>query len=111
RTRRVELERTARAVRRQRPALLAELADIADVRATRAADLLRDPTTDLDELERTLSPGGAGIDPEALRAIAALTLPSEAEVTAVADRLAACGAEVDRHATAEAQADIRVLEL
>ncbi|ONM46144.1 AAA family ATPase [Nocardia donostiensis] len=111
RTRRVELERIARAIRRQRPALLADLADIADVRATRAADLLRDPTTDLDELERALSPGGAGIDPEALRAIAALTLPSEAEVTAVADRLAACGAEVDRHATAEAQADMRVLEL
>lgn len=111
RMRRLELERAARDSRQERLELLADLAAVADDRAIRMTELLRPPAPDLAAVEAELFGTGSGGEPEGLRAIVRLRLPSEAEVAEVAARLAACGTALDRDSTADAEADLRILDL
>ncbi|MFE3444707.1 AAA family ATPase [Nocardia sp. NPDC059180] len=111
RMRRLELERAARDSRQERLELLAELATVADDRAVRMTELLRPPTPDLTAVEAELFGSDIGSEPDGLRAIVRLRLPAEAEVADLAARLSECGAAIDRDATADAEADLRILEL
>lgn len=112
RSRRLELERAARDSRQERLELLAALSAVADDRAIRMAALLRPAQPDLAAVSRELL-GGADdpAGPIGLRAIVRLAVPSEADVDAVAARLAAGGAALARDSTADAEADLRVLGL
>ncbi|MBF6097307.1 AAA family ATPase [Nocardia cyriacigeorgica] len=111
RMRRLELERAARDSRQERLELLADLAVVADDRAIRMSELLRPPAPDLAAVEAELFGTDPGGEPEGLRAIVRLRLPSEAEVAEVAGRLAECGTALDRDSTADAEADLRILDL
>ncbi|OCF85498.1 ATP-binding protein [Nocardia brasiliensis] len=112
RLRRLELERAVRDSRQERLELLEALDGVADDRAVRVTGLLRPAQPDLTALGNEVigtfdDPGG----PAGLRAIVRLTLPSAAEVAAVATRLAECGTALTEGTTADAEADLRVLEL
>ncbi|MFR9751146.1 AAA family ATPase [Nocardia sp. 004] len=112
RVRRLELERAVRDSRQERLELLELLAAVADERAVRMAGLLRPAQPDLTAVSRAVlgvvdDPAGAA----GLRAIMRLTLPADTEVAAVAARLEAGGVAIARGSTAEAAADLRVLEL
>ncbi|MFI9509368.1 AAA family ATPase [Nocardia sp. NPDC052566] len=112
RSRRLELERAVRDSRQERLDLVSALAPVADDRAIRMASLLRPAQPDLTAIGRELhgnaeDPSG----PAGLRAIVRLVLPSGHRVAAVAERLEECGAVLARDSTADAEADLRVLEL
>ncbi|MEV6278296.1 AAA family ATPase [Nocardia sp. NPDC051832] len=112
RSRRLSLERAARDSRVERVALVDALDALADDRATRMAKLLRPAQPDLTAVSRHMS--GRADDaggPDGLRAIVRLALPTSEQVDEIAERLAACGATLARDATADAEADLRVLEL
>ncbi|MGW4742042.1 AAA family ATPase [Nocardia xishanensis] len=112
RARRLEWERAARDSRQERIDLLAAVETVADDRAVRMATLLRPAQPDLTAVGRDMLGGVAGGDgPAGLRAIVRLALPTEAEVDAVATRLETCAAALARDSTADAEADLRVLEL
>ncbi|MFD6388910.1 AAA family ATPase [Nocardia sp. NPDC060259] len=112
RLRKLELERAVRDSRQSRTDLLAELADVDDDRARRVADLLRAPEPDLDAVAAAVAGSVLGVDgPDGLRAILRLTLPDTAQVAATVDRLADAAADLSRHATTDAESDLRVLEL
>ncbi|NEW40370.1 AAA family ATPase [Nocardia cyriacigeorgica] len=111
RMRRLELERAARDSRQERLELLAELAAVADDRAVRMTELLRPPAPDLTAVDGELFGADTGGEPDGLRAIVRLRLPAESEVAEIAARLTECGAALDRDATADAEADLRILEL
>lgn len=112
RARRLELERAARDSRQERLELLAALSSVADDRAIRMTSLLRPAQPDLTAIGREMH---GGVDdstgPAGLRAIVRLVLPSGAEVNAVADRLARCAKVLARDTTADAESDLRVLDL
>ncbi|WP_280310459.1 ATP-binding protein [Nocardia abscessus] len=112
RMRRLQLERAVRDSRQERLELLELLASVADDRAVRVAGLLRPAQPDLAAVGREVlgvvdDPAG----PDGLRAIVRLALPDDAEVQAVAARLEACGAALAQGATADAEADLRLLDL
>ncbi len=112
RMRRLQLERAVRDSRQQRLELLELLASVADDRAVRVAGLLRPAQPDLAAVGREVlgvvdDPAG----PDGLRAIVRLALPDDAEVEAVAARLEACGAALAHGTTADAEADLRLLDL
>lgn len=112
RMRRLQLERAVRDSRQERLELLELLASVADDRAVRVAGLLRPAQPDLAAVGREVlgvveDPAG----PDGLRAIVRLALPDDAEVEAVASRLEACGAALAQGATADAEADLRLLGL
>ncbi|MFC9893989.1 AAA family ATPase [Nocardia sp. NPDC127579] len=109
RSRRLALERAARDSRAERVALVDALDALADDRATRMAKLLRPAQPDLTAVSRHMT--GRADGPDGLRAIVRLALPTADQVAETADRLAACGAALARDATADAEADLRVLEL
>lgn len=112
RLRRLELERAVRDSRQERMELLEALDGVADDRAVRVSALLRPAQPDLTAVGNEVI--GAFDDPAGpagLRAIVRLTLPSAAEVAAVATRLAECGTALSAGTTADAEADLRVLEL
>ncbi|MEV6059014.1 AAA family ATPase [Nocardia asteroides] len=112
RLRKLELERAVKDSRQSRSDLLAELADADDGRARRVADLLRAPEPDLDAVAAAVADSALGADgPEGLRAILRLSLPDPARVAAAVDRLADASTALARHATADAEADLRVLDL
>ncbi len=112
RLRKLELERAVKDSRQSRTDLLAELADADDDRARHVADLLRVPEPDLDAVAAAVAGSVLGPDgPEGLRVILRLSLPDPAQVAAVVDRLAEASAALSRHATTDAEADLRVLEL
>lgn len=88
------------------PALREALAAHPDPRAREAERLLDAPTTDLDALERLTFDPGAGQPAEAVRTLAALTLPDRAEVAAQVERVRAAQeriAELARTPAAEAR--------
>ncbi|UGT65558.1 AAA family ATPase [Nocardia gipuzkoensis] len=112
RMRRLQLERAVRDSRQERLELLELLASVADDRAVRVAGLLRPAQPDLAAVGREVlgvvdDPAG----PDGLRAIVRLALPDDAEVEAVASRLEACGDALAQGATADAEADLRLLGL
>ncbi len=112
RMRRLQLERAVRDSRQERLELLELLASVADDRAVRVAGLLRPAQPDLAAVGREVlgvvdDPAG----PDGLRAIVRLALPDDAEVEAVAARLEACGAALAQGTTADAEADLRLLDL
>ncbi|WP_328405439.1 AAA family ATPase [Nocardia sp. NBC_00403] len=112
RARRLELERVVRDSRQQRLGLVATLESVADDRAIRLAGLLRPAQPDLTAIGRAVF--GSADDPSGpagLRAIVRLAIPSNAEVEAVAKRLEQCATVLARDSTADAEADLRVLEL
>ncbi|WP_446225969.1 AAA family ATPase [Nocardia sp. IBHARD005] len=112
RLRKLELERAVRDSRQSRADLLVELAEADDERAREVADLLRTPDPDLDAVAGAVAGSVLGIDgPAGLHAILRLTLPDAPRVAATADRLAEAARNVSRHATADTDADLRVLEL
>ncbi|MFF2088763.1 AAA family ATPase [Nocardia sp. NPDC058176] len=112
RLRKLELERAVKDSRQDRLDLLTALADVDDDRARRVAELLRAPEPDLDAVAAAVAGSVVGADgPEALRAVLRLTLPDAAEVAAAAHRLTDATADLTRHATTDAEADLRVLEL
>lgn len=112
RLRKLELERAVKDSRQSRADLLVELAEADDERARNVADLLRTPDPDIDAVAGAVADSALGIDgPEGLRAILRLTLPGTARIAAAADRLADAARNVARHATADTEADLRVLEL
>ncbi len=112
RLRKLELERAVKDSRQSRADLLAELAEADDERARAVADLLRTPDPDIDAVAAAVADSVLGVDgPEGLRAILRLTLPDPARVAATADRLAEAARKVARHATADTDAELRVLEL
>ncbi|WP_416563347.1 AAA family ATPase [Nocardia testacea] len=111
RVRRLDLERAARAARRERQNLLAELAEVTDHRARRAAGLLREPAPDLVALEGLVGDTAGGPEPAALRAVLALELPSAERVAALADRISTAAAAVAAATVPEVAADLRVLEV
>ncbi|WP_280340181.1 AAA family ATPase [Nocardia neocaledoniensis] len=112
RLRKLELERAVKDSRQSRVDLLAELVEVDDDRARRVAELLRAPEPDLDAVAAAVAGSVLDVDgPDGLRALLRLTLPSAAEVEAAADRLADAATELSRHATTDAEADLRVLEL
>ncbi|MEV0332067.1 AAA family ATPase [Nocardia sp. NPDC050717] len=112
RLRKLELERAVKDSRQSRTDLLAELVEVDDDRARRVAELLRAPEPDLDAVAAAVAGSVLDVDgPEGLRAILRLALPGAAEVEAAVDRLADATAELSRHATADAESDLRVLEL
>ncbi|MGF0317149.1 AAA family ATPase [Nocardia fluminea] len=112
RLRKLELERAVRDSRQSHADLLVELAEADDERAHGVADLLRTPDPDLDAVAGAVAGSVLGLDgPEGLRAILRLTLPDSAQVAATADRLAEAARNVTRHATADTDADLRVLAL
>jgi ABC-type hemin transport system ATPase subunit len=112
RARRLELERAARDSRQERVELVTALGAVADDRAVRVAGLLRPARPDLVAIGREIF--GTADDPSGpagLRAIVRLRVPTPAEVESVATRLEQCGAVLARDSTADAEADLRVLEL
>ncbi|MGV9679756.1 AAA family ATPase [Nocardia sp. NPDC003482] len=112
RTRRLELERAAKAARDERNSLLTALSTVADDRAARVSDLLRAPEPDLPAIGRELA--GARHDPSGaatLEAVLRLRLPEPAEVDAAADHIHRCATELAAHATGDMEAELRVLEL
>lgn len=112
RLRKLELERAVKDSRQARLDLLAGLADVDDDRARCVAELLRAPEPDLDAVAAAVAGAVVGVDgPDALRAVLRLTLPDPAEVAAAAHRLADATADLACHATTDAEADLRVLEL
>lgn len=112
RLRKLELERAVRDSRQSRTDLLAELAEVDDDRARGVADLLRAPEPDLDAVAAAVAGSVLGVDgPDGLRAILRLALPDAAQVAATVDRLADAAADLSRHATTDAESDLRVLEL
>ncbi|WP_280217722.1 AAA family ATPase [Nocardia neocaledoniensis] len=112
RLRKLELERAVKDSRQSRTELLAELVEVDDDRARRVAELLRAPDPDLDAVAAAVAGSVLDVDgPEGLRAILRLALPGAAEVEAAVDRLADASAELSRHATTDAESDLRVLEL
>lgn len=111
RVRRLDLERAARTARRERQTLLSELGEVIDRRALRAGALLRDPVPDIAELEELTADTAAGPEPEALRAVLTLELPSAARIEALADRISAAVAAVDAATAPDVVADLRILEL
>ncbi|GAA5041730.1 ATP-binding protein [Nocardia callitridis] len=112
RTRRLDLERAVRDSRQERLELIDALSAVADDRAIRVAALLRPAQPDLVAVGReVLDTADDPAGPSGLRAIARLSVPSVAEVEVVAARLADAGAARRRGATADAEADLRVLEL
>ncbi|WP_109528425.1 MULTISPECIES: AAA family ATPase [Nocardia] len=112
RTRRLELERAARDSRQERLDLLGALEQVADDRAVRMARLLRPLQPDLNAVSRHIfGTVDDTIGPDGLRAIVRLTLPTSAQVDAVAARIEECGAEVALGSTTDAEADLRVLDL
>lgn len=111
RVRRLDLERAARTARRERQTLLAELAEVTDRRALRAGALLRDPIPAIAELEELTADTAAGPEPEALRAVLALELPSADRIEALAERISAAVAAVAGATAPEVVADLRILEL
>ncbi|MET8876356.1 AAA family ATPase [Nocardia sp. NPDC004604] len=112
RTRRLELERAVRDSRQERIELVAALETVADDRAVRMAALLRPDRPDLTAIGReVLGTNEHPVGPDGLRAIVRLALPTGAEVEAIAARLEQCRALLARDSTADAEADLRVLEL
>ncbi|UGT57449.1 AAA family ATPase [Nocardia asteroides] len=112
RLRKLELERAVKDSRQSRTDLLAELVAVDDDRARRVAELLREPDPDLDAVAAAVAGSVLDVDgPEGLRAILRLALPGAAEVEAAVDRLADAAADLSRHATTDAESDLRVLEL
>ncbi|WP_280304766.1 AAA family ATPase [Nocardia neocaledoniensis] len=112
RLRKLELERAVKDSRQSRTELLAELVEVDDDRARRVAELLRAPDPDLDAVAAAVAGSVLDVDgPEGLRAILRLALPGAAEVEAAVDRLADASADLSRHATTDAESDLRVLEL
>lgn len=111
RARRLELERAARDSRQEKLELLAALDGLADDRAVRMAKLLRPAQPDLTAVGRDMMGADETGGPAELRAIVRLALPTEAEVDAVAARLERCADALARDATADAEADLRVLDL
>ncbi|MGI5216510.1 AAA family ATPase [Nocardia sp. CA-290969] len=111
RSRRLALESAARAMRRERPALLAELAGVADRRARHAERILRHPDPDLGELAQLLADTTGGREPAALRTVLALELPSPARMATLLGRLRAAQAAVSAATVPESVADLRILEL
>lgn len=112
RLRKLELERAVRDSRQSRTDLLAELAEVDDDRARGVADLLRAPEPDLDAVAAAVAGSVLGVyGPDGLRAILRLALPDAAQVAATVDRLADAAADLSRHATTDAESDLRVLEL
>lgn len=111
RSRRLTLESAARAVRRDRSALLAELAGVPDARAQRAEHILRHPDPDLDDLAQLLTDTTGGPEPAALRAVLALELPSAARLAGLLGRLRAAQAAISAATRPETVADLRILEL
>ncbi|APE36601.1 hypothetical protein BOX37_24750 [Nocardia mangyaensis] len=112
RLRKLELERAVKDSRQARLDLLTGLADVDDDRARCVAELLHAPEPDLDAVAAAVAGSVVGVDgPDALRAVARLTLPDAAEVDAVVHRLTEATADLARHATTDAEADLRVLEL
>ncbi|MBF6327198.1 AAA family ATPase [Nocardia transvalensis] len=112
RTRRLELERAAKACRDERTALLTALSTVADERAARVSALLRAAEPDLPAIGRELA--GARHDPTgtaALEGILRLRLPEPAEVAAAADHIDKCAADLAAHATGDMEAELRVLDL
>ncbi|MGW4635819.1 AAA family ATPase [Nocardia sp. NPDC004415] len=109
RLRKLELERAVKDSRQSRADLLAELAEVDDDRARRVAELLRAPDPDLDAVAAEVS--GPALGADELRALLRPTLPDPALVAATTDRLAEAGADLARHATTDAEADLRVLDL
>ncbi|MFD3746138.1 AAA family ATPase [Nocardia sp. NPDC058633] len=112
RLRKLELERAVKDSRQSRADLLVELAEADDERARDVADLLRAPDPDIDAVAAAVADSVLGIEgPEGLRAILRLTLPDAVAVAATTDRLAEAAQAVARYATADAEGDLRVLEL
>ncbi|KAF0846241.1 AAA family ATPase [Nocardia caishijiensis] len=112
RLRKLELERAVKLSRQDRADLLDELTAVDDDRADRVAELLRESEPDLDAIAAEVAGSVLGAEgPDGLRAVLRVSLPDPAEVVAVADRLAAAAADLARHATTDAEADLRVLEL
>ncbi|WP_278263314.1 AAA family ATPase [Nocardia sp. AG03] len=109
RLRKLELERAVKDSRQSRTDLLADLAEVDDDRARRVAELLRAPEADLDAVAAEVS--GSALGADELRALLRLTLPDPALVAAATDRLAEATADLARHATTDAEADLRVLDL
>ncbi|MGW5450929.1 AAA family ATPase [Nocardia sp. NPDC003979] len=112
RLRKLELERAVKNSRQDRVDLLDELVQVDDERADRVAELLRDPDPDLDAIAAEVAGSVLGAEgPDGLRAILRLSLPDSAAVEGVADRLARAATDLARHATTDAESDLRVLEL
>ncbi|MGW5573187.1 AAA family ATPase [Nocardia thailandica] len=112
RTRRLELERAVKEARQTREALVPRLAEVDDPRTRRLAALLREPEPDLSAIAAELDgAGGRGPGPAALRAVTEVTLPDAAVLDAALARLEAAIAVHTRDATADAEADLRVLDL
>ncbi|MDO3645434.1 AAA family ATPase [Nocardia mangyaensis] len=112
RLRKLELERAVKDARQARLDLLAGLADVDDDRARCVTELLHAPEPDLDAVAAAVAGSVVGVDgPDALRAVVRLALPDAAEVDAVVCRLTEATADLARHATTDAEADLRVLEL
>ncbi|WP_280406651.1 AAA family ATPase [Nocardia carnea] len=111
RSRRLALESAARAMRRERPALLAELAGVADRRARRAERILRHPDPDLGELAQLLADTTGGPEPAVLRTVLALEVPAAARIAELLARLRAAQAAVSAATVPETVGDLRVLEL
>ncbi|MFC6013857.1 AAA family ATPase [Nocardia lasii] len=112
RLRKLELERAVKDSRQSRADLLVELDEADDDRARGVAELLRTPEPDLDAVAAAVADSVLGIDgPEGLRAILRLHLPAPAQVAATTDRLAEAATRLARHATSDAEGDLRVLEL
>ncbi|WP_227996376.1 AAA family ATPase [Nocardia australiensis] len=112
RARRLELERAGRDSRQERLELITALQQVADDRAARVAGLLRPSQPDLPAVGREVF--GTADDPSGpagLRAIVRLAVPTGAEVETVAARLEECGEVLARDTTADAEADLRLLEL
>uniref|UniRef100_UPI00245779E9 ATP-binding protein n=2 Tax=Nocardia TaxID=1817 RepID=UPI00245779E9 len=111
RSRRLDGERAAKQVRLDRAALLAELDAVADERAARAAAVLRDERLDPVALAECLRGDSDTGDTGLLRAVLGLTVPEAGEVAAVADRLVACAAALDRLSDAGTDSDLRSYDL
>lgn len=112
RARRLELERAVKDSRQVREGLLPRLAAIEDPRAQRLVTLLRDADPDLAAVGAELADAGVrGPGPVALRAITALDLPESGTLDAALTRLESAIAVHTRDATADAEADLRILDL
>ncbi|WP_336085873.1 AAA family ATPase [Nocardia sp. SSK8] len=109
RVRKLELDRAVKDSRQSKADLLADLDAVDDERARRVAQLLRAPEPDLDAVAAEVAGSTLGADD--LRALLRLTLPDPAEVAAATDRLAEATTDLTRHATTDAEADLRVLDL
>ena len=112
RTRRIELERAAKQSRDGHQALLAELTTIADDRADRVAAILRAPAPELEEIARELAgvrhdPGGVA----ALQAVAALRIPTAAQVDVAATAVQQAAAQLVASATGDLESELRVVDM